>query len=114
MKKAGNAGLLHSWWGRSVDRQLHIGEQLVQLQLVAALHRPGLDLAGQVGRKGLDEVAHEAAQEGTAAEADAGHTGLEQIAGIQGDQVVVLLIHRRSEEHTSELQSREKLVCRLL
>src|SRR5690606_42126641 len=29
-----------------------------------------------------------------------------------GDEVVVLLL--RSEEHTSELQSRENLVCRLL
>src|SRR5436309_3828421 len=28
--------------------------------------------------------------------------------------LVVALLHARSEEHTSELQSREKLVCRLL
>ena len=45
-------------------------------------------------REGLDEVAHEAAQEGAAAETDLGHAGLEQLAGIQGHQVVVVLVHR--------------------
>src|SRR5690606_40262197 len=30
------------------------------------------------------------------------------------DGVVLELVHERSEEHTSELQSRENLVCRLL
>src|SRR5690606_39474533 len=42
-----------------------------------------------------------------------GHLGL---ACLLGDVVDESLfdVHRRSEEHTSELQSRENLVCRLL
>src|SRR5690606_39390227 len=40
------------------------------------------------------------------------------VTGLLGDEPVHLLGHRavggRSEEHTSELQSRENLVCRLL
>ena len=45
----------------------------------------------------LDEVAHEAAQEGAAAEADLGHTGFEQLAGIQYNQIGVELgIHSHS------------------
>src|SRR5690606_41938888 len=35
-----------------------------------------------------------------------------QIAAIAQEQFTFGLIHIRSEEHTSELQSREKLVCR--
>src|SRR5687767_15465763 len=35
-------------------------------------------------------------------------------AGLQADNVVALLRHARSEEHTSELQSLAYLVCRLL
>src|SRR3712207_8486136 len=31
-----------------------------------------------------------------------------------GEEAVVLFVARRSEEHTSELQSRQYLVCRLL
>src|SRR5690606_41942824 len=30
------------------------------------------------------------------------------------DELIGAMVHRRSEEHTSELQSRENLVCRLL
>src|SRR5690606_41466958 len=40
------------------------------------------------------------------------------VARAEGQEVEVFLVervaHPRSEEHTSELQSREKLVCRLL
>src|SRR5690606_41979790 len=32
----------------------------------------------------------------------------------RGDGQLIEQLHRRSEEHTSELQSRENLVCRLL
>src|SRR5690606_40751042 len=34
--------------------------------------------------------------------------------GVQGGSLLVILLIARSEEHTSELQSRENLVCRLL
>src|SRR5690606_1431421 len=44
--------------------------------------------------------------------------GLErrQFEGLPGEETVLLdyRVHQRSEEHTSELQSRENLVCRLL
>src|SRR5438445_7350766 len=42
--------------------------------------------------------------------------GLYRYATFAGDQLVLSdrLTHRRSEEHTSELQSRQYLVCRLL
>src|SRR3712207_8036596 len=33
---------------------------------------------------------------------------------LQGDQLTLVLLSARSEEHTSELQSRQYLVCRLL
>src|SRR5690606_41665906 len=33
---------------------------------------------------------------------------------LEADAAAMLAIYRRSEEHTSELQSRENLVCRLL
>src|SRR2546428_8747878 len=42
-----------------------------------------------------------------------GHVGLE-VASALPDQVVAHVIGKRSEEHTSELQSRSDLVCRLL
>src|SRR5690625_960799 len=42
-----------------------------------------------------------------------GHPALDLDGEIQGDQVTGLE-HARSEEHTSELQSRGHLVCRLL
>src|SRR3712207_8812230 len=42
-----------------------------------------------------------------------GHKVVKVIAGFQPGEVVVLVMHR-SEEHTSELQSRQYLVCRLL
>src|SRR3712207_8993410 len=38
--------------------------------------------------------------------------GQQRLAG--GDLHLVPLLHERSEEHTSELQSRQYLVCRLL
>src|SRR5690606_18563360 len=40
--------------------------------------------------------------------------GLEIINVIQNDQDIQVESYDRSEEHTSELQSRENLVCRLL
>src|SRR5436309_6580075 len=36
------------------------------------------------------------------------------LAQLSTPEVKVEVVHRRSEEHTSELQSRENLVCRLL
>src|SRR6266511_5348012 len=46
-----------------------------------------------------------------AGDLDLAHRGLPPVAGIPVDLVEG---QRRSEEHTSELQSRENLVCRLL
>src|SRR5690606_29893763 len=82
--------------GRSSERR----RSLVQL----GLHRPGQlgegDLAGvQVGNP-LD-LGH---RKGTAL----------HVAALDDQGFVVLSEITRSEEHTSELQSREKLVCRLL
>src|SRR5690606_19703044 len=37
-----------------------------------------------------------------------------KMASQRGEDIAFRLIHTRSEEHTSELQSRENLVCRLL
>src|SRR5690606_39578181 len=39
---------------------------------------------------------------------------LETVSEVDDDGVLVVVAHGRSEEHTSELQSRENLVCRLL
>src|SRR5690606_38111411 len=91
------------------------------------LHRVALDVDGVTGRDG--ESLHEVG----------GHTGLESAVAVLEDEDVLEGGHRvdaqrgaeahhvldggritcdvlrhRSEEHTSELQSREKLVCRLL
>src|SRR3712207_8399196 len=45
----------------------------------------------------------------------AGHGTLSfEVAGPDGKKAVVKRADRRSEEHTSELQSRQYLVCRLL
>src|SRR5207302_8294768 len=38
----------------------------------------------------------------------------QRLEALEGPQVVVGPVRLRSEEHTSELQSRENLVCRLL
>src|SRR5207302_9362497 len=37
-----------------------------------------------------------------------------RLANLLGFLIVFVAVHLRSEEHTSELQSRENLVCRLL
>src|SRR3712207_8188000 len=62
----------------------------------------------------LDAVAVQGEGLGVLAEADGGH--LEQAALDLGAEVRVGLdpVDDRSEEHTSELQSRQYLVCRLL
>src|SRR5207302_8995058 len=69
----------------------------------------------RVGRPG-----HESAGEGNAAvdgrreghkPPESGRGG-EEVRGVTGEHVEV--VGNRSEEHTSELQSRENLVCRLL
>src|SRR5690554_7573437 len=39
---------------------------------------------------------------------------MERLAMIQDPRYVIKTVERRSEEHTSELQSRPHLVCRLL
>src|SRR3712207_8165369 len=41
-------------------------------------------------------------------------TKLKELKGLGADQFNIYLMHDRSEEHTSELQSRQYLVCRLL
>src|SRR3712207_7813808 len=45
---------------------------------------------------------------------DVPHTGAPDGAGAGGDNGLDALAQARSEEHTSELQSRQYLVCRLL
>src|SRR2546421_5055103 len=52
-----------------------------------------------------------------AAGLDLGHRAVELLGGVLGEvghPEVCDLVLRRSEEHTSELQSRSDLVCRLL
>src|SRR3712207_8317853 len=44
----------------------------------------------------------------------AAHVGGEQVVAVLAAVLVERLGHLRSEEHTSELQSRQYLVCRLL
>src|SRR5258707_8230874 len=39
---------------------------------------------------------------------------LNRFRSLAAGQTAILITHRRSEEHTSELQSRQYLVCRLL
>src|SRR5690606_39599090 len=55
---------------------------------------------------------------GSAGIGDGGGSLVEPVIVELGEEEVVGAVHRgeedRSEEHTSELQSREKLVCRLL
>src|SRR3712207_8461682 len=73
--------------------------------------RGGAAVAGQHPRlRGRDEVAEAEGAGGRA------HRGAEQVAGRDGDHDVRLdrAQTRRSEEHKSELQSRQYLVCRLL
>src|SRR3712207_7363140 len=72
-----------------------LGDPLDQLLVLA----PGADQAGD-GDQGQAVVGGEALELG-----QAGH-----LAAVVDD----LAQHRRSEEHTSELQSRQYLVCRLL
>src|SRR5690606_40849993 len=48
---------------------------------------------------------------------DVGYEGFIRVPGVDIDEISVEVIQNRvirSEEHTSELQSRENLVCRLL
>src|SRR3712207_6968368 len=75
-------------------------------------------------RPGEGLALHEGVREAELA-ADLAHLVLEQraqrldecegqVLGQPADVVVALDVRRRSEEHTSELQSRQYLVCRLL
>src|SRR5690349_21964878 len=43
-----------------------------------------------------------------------GHLRMSISTPVVGDVFLILVVRRRSEEHTSELQSRRDLVCRLL
>src|SRR5690606_41417093 len=60
-----------------------------------------LALHGRVGRREVGQIRHRNAEE-----FELGVLEIEHLLGLVMDD--------RSEEHTSELQSREKLVCRLL
>src|SRR5690606_40361152 len=72
-----------------------VGEGLAHEVVLGA--SPGFDRIAQLhGERAHDHVVHVA-------------------RGVDAETVdVVFIDHRRSEEHTSELQSRENLVCRLL
>src|SRR5258707_10838668 len=61
-----------------------------------------------VQRRRLEVAAEDAAHEGVAIEADDLHVHPDVL------QLRLEQLRRRSEEHTSELQSRQYLVCRLL
>src|SRR5690606_41933679 len=68
-----------------------------------------------LGEGGLAAADHDGEAGGLGADLAAGHRRVEVVAA-QGVDALgeVLGGDRRSEEHTSELQSRENLVCRLL
>src|SRR3712207_9157529 len=87
------------------------------------LFRSGLELVGVVAaavgedvhRVGGGLVAVDLRDEDRQVEHDVADQGFELVAAveIQNDQAVDALADERSEEHTSELQSRQYLVCRL-
>src|SRR5690606_41294142 len=72
-------------------------------QLALALKPASNELKGRI-RSALTSRAAEALQE------EVEYLGPQRMRDIEAAQVAIV----RSEEHTSELQSREKLVCRLL
>src|SRR5690606_7005754 len=88
----------------SVSRQLDILEQLIQFGLVPALHSFGYHIAIQVRREFFDKVAHEAAHEGAAAKADLGHAGLEQLTGVEHDQIRIQLLVHGHFHHDADTQ----------
>ena len=53
------------------------------------MHRFVYALAGEMRREQADEVIHESAQESALAEAEIGRAGLEQVAGVDGHEVLV-------------------------
>src|SRR5690606_20822267 len=67
----------------SVNRQLDMLEQFVELGLGVALVRLFNQLALEMRSKHLDEVVHEAAQERAATKADLGHARCKQMARIE-------------------------------
>src|SRR5690606_41886300 len=96
-------------WSSSAERVVHPCVLLV-CYLSAARHR---DLHPFPTRRSSDLAGHRrrapAARCELAAPGGVAQVGLEVVAVACG-----LESHERSEEHTSELQSRENLVCRLL
>src|SRR5690349_23001573 len=58
-----------------------------------------------------DRAGTRADQDGAAADLELARRDVRQVPGRQGDRAE---LDARSEEHTSELQSRRDLVCRLL
>src|SRR5690625_5594083 len=77
-------------------RAIGAGDRVVGVDRASLDRLPYLDLAeDRIIAEGLDQLNYEA------------------IAGLEPD-VVILPRNARSEEHTSELQSRGHLVCRLL
>ena len=67
-----------------------------------ALHRLGEHLAGQVRGETLDEIAHEATQEGATTKTDLGHAGLEQVIGVEHHQIRIELGVDRHLGHDAE------------
>src|SRR3712207_8578148 len=73
---------------------------------------PGSELVAEPGVHALERVDVLAA--GEQLRRDHQHRGVDQAGQPHGKQHVQPLRSERSEEHTSELQSRQYLVCRLL
>src|SRR5690606_40296203 len=104
------------WWAQDPDGRLYLYREMHQTQWTVERlainlldHVLGLDGEGMEPRPTAVITDHDAEGRATLEE----KTGLETTAA---DKRVTIGLQpvRRSEAHTSELQSREQLVCRLL
>src|SRR5205823_13594405 len=84
---------------------------LIGLELAKSLARRGYDLVLNAEDAELDGAADAVRQEG--AQVTAVRADLRQAAGVDEVHDAIRADGRRSEEHTSELQSLAYLVCRL-
>src|SRR5437870_13039971 len=82
----------------------HLVPQMAELGLF------GANLPEEYGCAGLNHVAYGLIMQ----ELERGDSGVRSFASVQGALVMYPIFAFRSEEHTSELQSRGHLVCRLL